>query len=372
MNPLSRLRLAVSGLALPILAFAASAASAHEARPAYLELTEQPDHTYEALWKQPRRGQMAVRLVPHLSNGWLESSPTVIDANPAFAIKTWRGLGPGSLEGVTVSVEGLENTLSGALIRVTLADGSKSKWNLASQGAPITLSLKAPSAPASETFLAGLRSVFSGPRPAVEAFLVAWFAAGRGRRRADPNASVGKEAAVWAVFFAAQAIGAWLIASGRIHFPGSLAPALAASGLVLFASASARAGEDRFVADRAPWFSAVLFGLSLGASLATGLPGGESAVLDLTLTGCSIAQLPFFFGAAGLSRLAARISGPSAPAAVPAPSAASAEPASRIASILEAIANRPRLAGWAVHAPIFGAGILAASGLFRYVTHLLL
>lgn len=115
---------------------------AHEARPVLLELNEAPDHTWEALWKQPRRGEMAVRLVPRLSNGWLDGVPLILDANPAFAIKLWRGLGPGDPEGANLFIEGLGNTLSGALVRVNRADGTKLRWNLPSNRPRLTLSAR--------------------------------------------------------------------------------------------------------------------------------------------------------------------------------------------------------------------------------------
>jgi hypothetical protein len=129
------------------LALSLRAASAHESRPILLEFDELPDHTWEALFKQPRRGEMAVKLEPRLSNGWLDAAPAVIDADPAFAVRLWRGLGPGDPVGAVLSIEGLRNTLSSALIRVIRDDGSKLQWSYASDRANLRLSAREGRAP---------------------------------------------------------------------------------------------------------------------------------------------------------------------------------------------------------------------------------
>jgi len=125
-------------------------AAAHESRPILLEFDELPDHTWEVLFKQPRRGLMAVRIVPRLSNRWLDGEPAVIDADPAFAVRLWRGLGPGDPEGAVLSIEGLRNTLSGALIRMVRADGSRCQWNFARDRPSLRLTARNAAKPAAD------------------------------------------------------------------------------------------------------------------------------------------------------------------------------------------------------------------------------
>src|SRR3954453_17116860 len=67
-------------------------ATAHEVRPAYLEITETPSHQVNVLWKRPINGEIAVRLVPHLSSGWLDQAPDSVDRAPAFLIAQWHNL----------------------------------------------------------------------------------------------------------------------------------------------------------------------------------------------------------------------------------------------------------------------------------------
>ena len=96
---------------------------AHEVRPAYLEIT-QPDATqYRIVWKQPTLGEMAVRLVPHLSNGWLERPPEDQYAAGGFLVRTWNIASAEPLAGSTISIEGLEYTITDVLLQVQLRDG---------------------------------------------------------------------------------------------------------------------------------------------------------------------------------------------------------------------------------------------------------
>ena len=39
-------------------------------------------HRFDIVWKQPVTGDVAIRLVPHLSNGWLDEAPLEQQATP--------------------------------------------------------------------------------------------------------------------------------------------------------------------------------------------------------------------------------------------------------------------------------------------------
>src|SRR5262245_52717795 len=98
---------------------------AHEIRPAYLEITEHAGHRFETLWKQPVMGDAAIRLVPHLSNGWLEEAPVEQEATPSALIKRWTHAADvgDSLEGQSITIEGLDRTITDVLVEVTPANG---------------------------------------------------------------------------------------------------------------------------------------------------------------------------------------------------------------------------------------------------------
>lgn len=70
-------RFALMRLLLGFITFIVTAsASAHEIRPAYLQITENDQHGFDVLWKQPALGSLALRLVPEVSNGLLDAPPT--------------------------------------------------------------------------------------------------------------------------------------------------------------------------------------------------------------------------------------------------------------------------------------------------------
>lgn len=95
----------------------------HEVRPAYLEIRQTGSASYTITWKQPTMGNMAVHLEPHLSNGWLEDPPTDQYVAAGSLIRTWIVEGKlESLSGQTISVEGLEGTITDVFVRVRLAN----------------------------------------------------------------------------------------------------------------------------------------------------------------------------------------------------------------------------------------------------------
>ncbi len=100
-------------------------AQAHEVRPAYLEIIEHRGGRVDIMWKQPTLGSIAVPLRPRLSGGALDRAPDRVRLAAHFRIADWEGLdlrGAG-LHGRTVTIEGLERTITDTLVVVNLASG---------------------------------------------------------------------------------------------------------------------------------------------------------------------------------------------------------------------------------------------------------
>ncbi|GAA0526782.1 hydrogenase/urease accessory protein HupE [Rhizomicrobium palustre] len=117
-----------------------SVAAAHEVRPAYLEVTERSDGLVDVLWKQPAAGSLAIRLVPHISGGVLERQPTSVSSAPNFEIRAWRGLKvPGGVDGRSITIEGLDRTITDVLVVVTLKSGDGVQEVLRPQNPSLTL-----------------------------------------------------------------------------------------------------------------------------------------------------------------------------------------------------------------------------------------
>ena len=107
--------------------FSAGLAAAHEVRPAYLEILQDGPRHYTVTWKQPALGDVALRLAPRLSNGWLDGPPSDQFASASFLIRTWsvNSTAADPLAGQTLSIDGLERTITDVLVQVRLADGRR-------------------------------------------------------------------------------------------------------------------------------------------------------------------------------------------------------------------------------------------------------
>lgn len=134
-------RLAAALTALGICA--QEPALSHEVRPAFLQVTERANHHYDILWKQPSLGMMAVHLVPRISGGLLEKAPSTIETAPNFEIRLWRNLSAGrqGLEGRTIQIEGLDQTITDVLVSIALPNGDSVQQILHPQNPRLTLRL---------------------------------------------------------------------------------------------------------------------------------------------------------------------------------------------------------------------------------------
>src|SRR6478672_6381539 len=102
-----------------------SSVSAHEVRPAYLELRQTSAETYDAFWKVPGQGEN-LRLgiyVEFPADTTNVSAPRASMANNAFT-ERWTVKRPGGLSGGTIHIAGLTATTTDVLVRLERLDGS--------------------------------------------------------------------------------------------------------------------------------------------------------------------------------------------------------------------------------------------------------
>src|SRR5581483_6695101 len=164
----------------------ATRVSAHEVRPAYLEIDEAGGN-FTIVWKQPTLGEFAVHLVPHVSNGWLESQPADQYVSNGFLIRTWRvprgvagptgGAAPTGaaatgavraaervLAGRVITIEGLEQTITDVFVRVHLEDGGSFEGIIHPQSPQVRIDFGNSGARAVPAFLVlGIEHILSGP-----------------------------------------------------------------------------------------------------------------------------------------------------------------------------------------------------------------
>src|SRR5450432_505117 len=94
---------------------------AHEIRPGYLEIKENPDHSLQITWKQPLMGDYGVPMHPSISAGWMVDSLAVISYTESYLIKRWH-LPPShaSLDKTIIRISGLEKTITDVLVYISL------------------------------------------------------------------------------------------------------------------------------------------------------------------------------------------------------------------------------------------------------------
>lgn len=239
---------------------AGSQLHAHEVRPAYLEITQSDATHYRIVWKQPTLGEIAIRLVPHLSNGWLEQQPEDQYASTGSLIRTWNIVSTQSPAGAAIYIEGLEDTITDVLVRVKLLDTGTQQVILRPEQP--TLEIAAHESSSLPTFLVhGIQHILSG----VDHLL---FVLGLMLIVKDRWMLLKAVAA----FTVAHSITLTLAMVAKLSLPSALVEALIASSIFILGLEIVRAQRGgTSLTIRYPWAVAFFFGLFHGMGFAGGL-----------------------------------------------------------------------------------------------------
>lgn len=276
--------------------------SAHEVRPALIQVTQRDTHHFDVLWKQPVNGDVALHLVPRLSGGALDRDPDVNTVTPSYALRQWRNLSDNAsapLNGQTLSVAGLERSITDVLVSVTLLDGRTTQQILTPRQPQITLDFSVHAAPAATAYLKlGIEHILTG----IDHLL---FVFGLLLLVRKPKPLLGTITA----FTAAHSITLAATALGWIHVRSSVVEALVALSIVILAVELVRHAFGKAgITTRYPWLIAFAFGLLHGCAFAGALAevGLPSQAIPLALflfnAGVEIGQV-LFIAAASLALL---------------------------------------------------------------------
>jgi len=276
------------GLALAWLA--PSFAAAHEVRPALIQITESRPNTYDLVWKQPMVGDLTIHLVPHLSSGAIDRPADSEEVQPGFVIRIWHVKAGAPLDGQTVSVEGLPQSVTDVLLRITTADGKIVNDVLRPADPSRTLALAAPKGLHVPAYVRlGILHILTG-------FDHLMFVLGL-LLLIGPSWRLVKAISAFTV---AHSITLALAALGFVHFPSAVIEACVALSIVFVACELVPApGRPETLTHRYPWVIAFTFGLLHGLAFAgalaeVGLPAGEEPMaLFLFNVGVEIGQLMF-------------------------------------------------------------------------------
>jgi hydrogenase/urease accessory protein HupE len=278
---------------------------AHEVRPAFLEITENPNQTIDVLFKQPSVGSLTVRLEPNLSGGLLASKPPQVTAGLGFQTRRWDDLDVGSqgLADRTVGVDGLERSITDALVIVHYQDGNERQEILRPGEAPITLEARGDSLPIKAYLSLGIEHILTGYDHLVFVLGLTLLVT-----------SLGSLIRTVTSFTIAHSITLAASALGIVRFDAPKIEMLVALSIVFVALELVRKHQGRSsLAQQWPWLIAFLFGLLHGSAFAgalaqIGLPTGNIPLaLFLFNLGVEIGQLLFVLVILAARPLLARI-----------------------------------------------------------------
>jgi hydrogenase/urease accessory protein HupE len=281
------------GALIAFLTFSIAApVAAHEVRPAYLEIDQTDPRTYSVTWKRPTMGDVAIHLEPHLSNGWLEKPAFDQYVAASFLIKTWKIVTPVAtpLDGQTVSIEGLANTITDVFVRVRLRNGQGLDTIVRPETPSVKIALANGEAMSVSAFLLlGVRHILTGPDHLL--FVLGLLLLVRDRWMLLKTVSA---------FTLAHSLTLAAATFGLITLPMPLLNALIALSILFLAPEVIRARRGgTSVSIRHPWIVAFAFGLLHGMGFASGLTSlglrGRALVAPLVLfnVGVEIGQLAF-------------------------------------------------------------------------------
>ena len=264
-----------------------STSAAHEVRPALLQIDQTGPAAYRVLWKRPVMGDAALRLKPHLSSGWLEAPPADQYVGAGFLVTTWTVRTPQPLSGQTLTIEGLDQSLTDVLVQAR-AGGHALDAVVKPQHPSLELRLAAPRLATPAYLRLGVGHILGGVDHL--AFVLGLLLL------VGPNRNLVKAITAFTVAHSLTLAAAVL---GWVTAPAAVVEALVALSIVFVAVELGRDPGAPSLTRRAPWIVAFAFGLMHGLAFAGGLVeiglprGAVAGALLLFNLGVEIGQLMF-------------------------------------------------------------------------------
>lgn len=292
---------------LMLTAFCALApnASAHEVRPAYLELRQTASDTYDVLWKVPALGDRRLGIYVRFPSETKELfAPRGFFSDNTY-IERWRVRRAGGLDGQSIYIDGLAATKTDVLARVERANGTTQTARVLPDSPSFTVKATPSGWKVSATYLVlGIEHILLGIDHLL--FVLALVLLVKGWKRL-----VGTITA----FTVAHSLTLAAATLGFLHVPGPPVEACIALSIVFVAAEIARGRQGKpGLTERAPWVVALTFGLLHGLGFAGALSevGLPQHAIPLALLffnlGVELGQLAFIAVVLGAASAFSRVS----------------------------------------------------------------
>lgn len=267
-------------------------AFAHEIRPAYLEIKEVNPGQYSIFWKQPVSGESGIHLTPLLSSGWLADSAANNSTTGAALIRQWKITSNLTLEGQTLTIEGLKNTITDVLVKIAFADGTSiTKIIRPSEPFFVISKLQQAALPVYDYLRLGVEHILFGIDHLL--FVLALILLVSGKRRLFKTITA---------FTIAHSITLAAATLGWVYIPPAPVEAVIALSIIFLAVELVHYYQGKKVfSSQYPWVVAFIFGLLHGFGFAGALANVGLPQNDIPLTlflfnvGVEMGQLIFIF-----------------------------------------------------------------------------
>ena len=288
---------------LLLLLLLAYTASAHEVRPAYLELREEKPGQFSVTWKTPMLGDARLALEPEFSGDVKAVTPMTTRKVAGAAVQTWT-LRAQALRGQTVRIRGLEGTMTDALVRMEFADGTSWTERLTPQQPTIVIPAQQGRFSVAGVYLKlGIEHILTGIDHLL--FILALIIITRGGWKLVKTITA---------FTVSHSITLTAATLGFVHVPQRPVEAVIALSIVFVACeiVHRRQGYSGLT-ERWPWIVALTFGLLHGLGFAgalseVGLPQGHIPLALLFFSvGVETGQLMFIAAVLSLGAVVQRV-----------------------------------------------------------------
>jgi hydrogenase/urease accessory protein HupE len=283
----------------------ASAAGAHEVRPASLSLEETAAGRYQVLWRTPVLSGMPLPVALKLPDGVREVEEPIVQELPGSRLERHViDAGESGLAGRRIEFPGLEASITDVLVRVSLRDGTRSTTLVRPSEPWLEIAAsRGPFAVAGAYLVHGVEHILLGFDHLL--FVLALILIARSPR-----------VLLWTItaFTLAHSITLALATLGVVQVPGPPVEAMIALSILLLASEilRLRRGEPSAAA-RWPWLVAFSFGLLHGFGFAgalsqLGLPQGDVPLALFAFNvGVELGQLAFIAAVLGVVAVVRRV-----------------------------------------------------------------
>ena len=277
---------------------------AHELRPASLSVIQTAPEQFDVTWRVPARGDMRLSLYVAFDETTQERSLPTAQMIGGYYVERWEIAHPQDLVGSTVTIDGLANTMTDALVRISWLDGREQVSRLFPDQTQLVVEDRAGIIEIAGTyFVLGVEHILLGIDHLL--FVLALVVLVSGGRQMIATITA---------FTLAHSITLALAVLGIVSVPQAPVEAVIALSIVFIATEILHKLEGRkTLAIRKPWVVAFGFGLLHGLGFAGALSeiGVPEHAIPLSLglfnIGVEAGQLAFIAAVAGFMYLLRRV-----------------------------------------------------------------